>query len=88
MASLLLGSRLLNPHFVPPADVATNAFVASGALVASIAATPDFNADYVLLLIAFIGTFLVFVAAVVVLFLKRPHGTKTRVVVLALQRER
>ena len=33
-ASLLFGSRLLNPHFTPPADAATNGFVALTAMVA------------------------------------------------------
>ena len=33
-ASLLFGSRLLNPHFTPPADAATNSFVALAAVVA------------------------------------------------------
>lgn len=28
VASLLFGSRLLNPHFTPPAHAATNGFVA------------------------------------------------------------
>ena len=40
-ASLLFGSRLLNPHFTPPADAATNGFVAFAALIAgSLVVTP------------------------------------------------
>ena len=38
VAGLLLGSRLLNPHFVPSADVATNSVVSAGTLTAALAA--------------------------------------------------
>jgi hypothetical protein len=35
IASLLLGSRLLNPYFTPPGDAAVNAFVSSVSVLAA-----------------------------------------------------
>jgi hypothetical protein len=35
IASLLLGSRLLNPYFTPPGDAAVNAFVSSVSILAA-----------------------------------------------------
>ena len=35
IASLLLGSRLLNPYFTPPVDAATNAFVSCVSILAA-----------------------------------------------------
>ena len=48
-ASLLFGSRFLNPHFTPPADAATNSFVALSALFAGTLVVPTGNWDWWLL---------------------------------------
>lgn len=48
-ASLLFGSRLLNPHFTPPADAATNAFMALAALLAGSLVVASDGADAALL---------------------------------------
>lgn len=84
-AALLLGSRLLNPHFVPPADVATNSFVAGGTLIGALAAQPSDPSDQVLIWIAFAACVLCFLAALLVLLLRNPHGLKTRTWLLGLE---
>ena len=49
IASLLLGSRLLNPYFTPPADSLTNAFAAFLALLPAFPSVVSWTADaYVL----------------------------------------
>ena len=44
-ASLLFGSRILNPHFTPPADAATNGFVAFAALIAGSLVVAPWSVD-------------------------------------------
>lgn len=85
-AALLLGSRLLNPHFVPPADVATNSFVAGGTLIGALAAQPSDASDQALIWIAFAACVLCFLAALLVLLLRNPHGLETRPWLLGLER--
>ena len=86
VASLLLGSRLLNPHFVPPADVATNSFVAGGTLIAALAAKPALQSDLFIIWLAFSACAVCFLASMVVLLVKRPHGLETRPWVLSVER--
>ncbi|MEW8495921.1 MAG: DUF87 domain-containing protein [Candidatus Thiodiazotropha taylori] len=86
VASLLLGSRLLNPHFTPPADVATNSFVAGGTLIAALAAKPVVNSDLIIIWIAFSSCTLCFLVSIVVLLVKRSHGLETRPWVLSIER--
>ena len=78
LASLLFGSRLLNPYFTPPADAGTNGFVALSALIAgstSLAASP---LDHWLLWIA-VGFFAsICIVAVVVLLVRAPVGIESR----------
>lgn len=79
VASLLFGSRLLNPHFTPPADAATNGFVALASLIAGSLAVPPGSGEATLLwtVAAFCG--LVSLSAVAVLLLRAPAGLETRV---------
>ncbi|KPQ05930.1 MAG: putative ATPase [Rhodobacteraceae bacterium HLUCCA12] len=86
VASLLLGSRLLNPHFVPPADVATNSFVAGGTLIAALAAKPALLSDQFIIWIAFGVCASCFLASIAVLLVKRTHGLETRPWVLSIER--
>ncbi|WP_170162562.1 ATP-binding protein [Methylocystis hirsuta] len=85
-ASLLFGSRLLNPHFTPPADAATNGFVALAAIIAGSLVVPAGTADAALLwtVAAFSG--LVSVLSVFVLIVRIPLGTETRPWVRILDR--
>ncbi|MGX1498576.1 uncharacterized membrane protein YhaH (DUF805 family) [Labrenzia sp. MBR-25] len=85
-ASLILGSRLLNPHFTPPADVATNSFVAGGTLIAAVAANPPDYIDQAIIWAAFTVCTMCFLFALLILLVKRTHGLETRPWVLALER--
>jgi len=85
-ASLILGSRLLNPHFVPPADAATNAFVAAGTLFAALSAKPTDQSDLIIIKLALVICTLCFIASIIVLLLKRGHGLETRKWLLSLER--
>jgi hypothetical protein len=78
VASLLFGSRLLNPHFTPPADAATNGFFALASMIAGSLVLGAGTVDAVLLwpVAAFCG--LVTVAAILVLLLRVPVGIETR----------
>lgn len=77
-ASLLFGSRLLNPHFTPPADSATNAFMALAALLAGSLVVQSDGADWWLLwsAIAFCAT--VCLISLLVLLVRPPLGMETR----------
>jgi hypothetical protein len=86
VASLLLGSRLLNPHFVPPADVATNSFVAGGTLIAALAATPSNYSDLVIIWTSLSICFLCFFSAIFIIIIKRTHGMETRTWILGIER--
>ena len=86
VASLILGSRLLNPHFVPPADVATNSFVAGGTLIAALAAKPVLYSDLAIIWVAFSACAVCFLISIIVLLVKRTHGLETRAWVLSIER--
>lgn len=86
VASLLLGSRLLNPHFVPPADVATNAFFAGATMVAALSVTTLTALDKVVVWAVIAFCLSCFMAAVVVLLAKRSFGLETRPWVLSVER--
>jgi len=80
-ASLLFGSRLLNPHFTPPADAATNAFMALAALLAGSLVVAPGSADAVLLW-AIIGLCAVIcIVSILVLLIRPPVGAETRPIV-------
>ncbi|WP_375552554.1 hypothetical protein [Rhodophyticola porphyridii] len=85
-AGLLLGSRLLNPHFVPPADVATNSFVAGGTLVAALAAEPPQQTELALIWISIAACTACFMLSVFVLMARRTQGLETRLWVLGIER--
>jgi len=78
IASLLFGSRLLNPHFTPPADAATNGFlVVVAMLAASILITPGSPDAVVVYTVAILGATVCAVSIVVIL--NRPDaGPETR----------
>ena len=86
VASLLLGSRLLNPHFVPPADVATNSFVAGGTLIAALAAQPADVFDLTVICISLFICALCFLLSIIVLITKQPQGLEARPWVLVIER--
>ncbi|MGN6772559.1 MAG: ATP-binding protein [Rhizobiaceae bacterium] len=77
-ASLLFGSRLLNPHFTPPADAATNAFMALAALIAGSLVVAPYSADAALLwgVIALYAA--ICIVSVLVLLIRPPIGAETR----------
>ncbi|KPP83042.1 MAG: Bipolar DNA helicase HerA [Oceanicaulis sp. HLUCCA04] len=85
-ASLILGSRLLNPHFVPPADAATNSFVAGGTLVAALAANPDIFSDLILIWSMLALSALCFFASISVIILREPRGIENRKWIQALEK--
>lgn len=78
IASLLFGSRLLNPHFTPPADAATNGFVALASVIAGSLVVPAGTFGFVLIAVvaAFCG--LVSLLAILVLLVRTPAGIETR----------
>ena len=77
-ASLLFGSRLLNPHFTPPADAATNTFMALAALIAGSLVVPPETKDATLLwtFVAFCAT--ICLTSIVVLLIRPSVGAETR----------
>ncbi|MCW6037444.1 DUF87 domain-containing protein [Spirulina subsalsa FACHB-351] len=77
-ASLLFGSRLLNPHFTPPADAATNAFMALAALVAGSLVVAQGSIDAVLLWILVVFCASICCVSIVVLLLRPQIGAETR----------
>ena len=85
-ASLLFGSRLLNPHFTPPVDAATNGFIALTSVLAAATvidpSTPEMNLIWVL------GIFcgIIMASAILVLLLRSPIGLESRHWILALDR--
>lgn len=74
IASLLFGSRLLNPYFTAPADAATNGFVALMAILPAFPIVKAWTADaYVLAAItAFCG--IVSAGSVIVIIARRAQG--------------
>lgn len=86
VASLVLGTRLLNPHFVPPSDAAANSFVAGGTLVAALATKPTNVIDIwaIWLLIALCSV--CFLLALTSLITKKGNGIETRSWVLIIEK--
>ena len=85
-ASLLFGSRLLNPHFTPPADAATNSFVALAAIVAGSLVVPADLWELTLIWAMAIFCTVICLTAVVVLLVRVPVGVETRLWVRAADR--
>ena len=84
IASLLFGSRLLNPHFTPPAGAATNAFFVILAMLAgSLAITPASNDLIVVLIVGIFGA-LVLLTSIFVLLKRAPGGLEARPWLIAL----
>lgn len=76
VASLLFGSRLLNPYFTAPADAATNGFVALMAILPAFPIVKTWTTDaYVL---GVITAFCIFVSAgaVIVIIIRRAQGAQ------------
>ena len=72
-ASLLFGSRLLNPYFTPPADAATNGFLAVLSMVAaSISFAPGSNELFLVYIVGAFGTLVLVVSLTAIL--SRPGG--------------
>lgn len=78
VASLLFGSRVLNPHFTPPADAATNSFVALASLIAGSLAVPQGSADSILIWVVAAICALISLLSIVVLLVRTPTGIETR----------
>lgn len=76
VASLLFGSRLLNPYFTPPADALTNAFAALLALLPALPNVPAGTPDAQLLGGALAACAGVAVVAVVVVISRPPPGSE------------
>lgn len=77
-ASLLFGSRLLNPHFTPPADAATNSFMALAAMLAGSLAVPPGSVDWILLWAIILFCAVICVVSVLVLLIRPPVGVEIR----------
>lgn len=77
VASLLLGSRLLNPHFVPPADVATNAFFASATLATAFAVSAA-STDKAIIIIAICFCVALLALSLGVILIRRDPRLETR----------
>lgn len=74
LASLLFGSRLLNPYFTPPADALTNAFAAFLALLPALAAKLLHPADLGLLNAGVYGCAALGLSALVVIITRPAPG--------------
>jgi hypothetical protein len=74
LASLLFGSRLLNPYFTPPADVLTNAFAAFLALIPALSAHLLYPDDHILLNTAVYGSALLGLSALLVIITRPGVG--------------
>jgi hypothetical protein len=86
VASLLLGSRLLNPYFTPPGDAATNAFVSFVTILAASEALHDRPMDLYVLQAVGAYCIIVFVASIVALLCRAPLGLENSAAVVALDR--
>ena len=84
--SLVLGSRLLTPHFTPPADAATNAIFATIAML-TIMASDSLGADARIAASVMLGaSILVLLSGLIVLLIKQPGGLESRAWLLAWER--
>src|SRR5688572_17902688 len=75
VASLLFGSRLLNPYFTPPADSATNAFGSLIALIAAAIAVAPGTTDAWVLAVAIGFSIIVLILALGYLLFRPAAGT-------------
>lgn len=80
LASLLFGSRLLNPYFTPPADALTNAFAAFLALLPALSAKLLHPADIGLLNAGVYGCAALGVSALVIIITRPAPGTAPSVI--------
>ncbi|WP_421787047.1 ATP-binding protein [Hyphobacterium sp.] len=85
IASLLFGSRLLNPHFTPPADAATNGFVAGLTMITAIAAIPDGESSRVAV-IALTTSWAICALSLFVILVRRSNGLEDRPWVLGFDK--
>lgn len=85
-ASLLFGSRLLNPHFTPPADAATNGFISFAAMTAALIAVPAESNDYNIICGVAVWSALICALSIVVLLFRPPTGVETREWIIFLDR--
>lgn len=76
VASLLLGSRIVNPYFTPPADTLTNAFAAFLALVPALPVVRSWTPDAYLLGLAVGLSVLVAGMSLLVLILRPQSGVE------------
>ncbi len=76
IASLLLGSRLLNPYFTPPADSLTNAFAALLAVVPALPVVRSSTPDAYVLAVAVAVCALVAIASLLVLITRPEPGVE------------
>lgn len=86
VASLVLGTRLLNPHFSPPADIAANSFVAAGTLVAALGVQTLSPTDALVVKLGLAACMACFLTALTILWVKRTQGMETRSLVLSAER--
>ena len=86
VASLLFGSRLLNPHFTPPADAATNGFLVVLAMLAASLAIASTSSDFVLLVAVGVFGGIVLVTSIIVLAIREPSGLEARPWVIAIDK--
>ena len=81
IASLLFGSRLLNPYFVAPADAATNGFVALIAILPAFTIVTAWTADaYVLGAITVFCAFIALGSVVVIIARRGRDAHQTRLI--------
>lgn len=85
-ASLLFGSRLLNPHFTPPADAATNSFVALSSLIAVSLVVTSGSPDAAVLWVISVFCGLVCLASILVLIFRTPVGIESRPLLLGIDK--
>jgi uncharacterized protein len=77
IASLLLGSRLLNPYFTPPGDAATNAFVSCVSILAAWEAAHEKSMPLAALYWAGAYCVAVFIISIISLLLRPPLGMRS-----------
>lgn len=86
IASLLLGSRLLNPYFTPPGDAATNAFVCIVTIVGATEALPEGSPDLRVLYVVGAYCAIVLLVSIMCLLLRAPIGATNSRVLLSTDR--
>jgi uncharacterized protein len=86
IASLLLGSRLLNPYFTPPGDAATNAFVSCVSILAAWEAAHEKSMPVAALYWAGAYCVIVFLISIISLLLRPPLGMRSPPWLIASER--